>query len=132
MNSIPSTAKVGQPRVGTVPRVSEPPKSPPKNIQKKDIQAYLQLTDEARQLEQAARNKRKIADLLAKDIKAWIRAHAAGKSLVVQRSGYQLAIEFAAGRVKWQEAYVSIAGEEAAQKLRAEAPPVEKLKVQAA
>ena len=104
--------------------------APPRLIQRKDIEQFLETCDHARKLESQARNLRDMARMLERDIKAYVDANKEGPVRSINRSGYRLSIQQVSGTVSWMNEFVRVCGENEAQALRDAAPPREKLQVE--
>ncbi|MGC4004663.1 MAG: hypothetical protein QM811_16715 [Pirellulales bacterium] len=104
-------------------------KSEVPHVTVKEIQKYLGLDEQRKQLNRESAALKKQADAIEADIEKFIRANG-GKELSVTRSGYRLAILTAAGSVAWKDEFVKLAGNERAEELRAAAPPREFLSVE--
>ena len=98
-------------------------------VRREEVATYLSLVARRRALEREARDLERQARPLAERLKRFIR-QSAPVSLTVRRWGYRLAIGRTPGRVRWADAFVEHCGGELAARLRAEAPPVERLEIE--
>ena len=100
------------------------------NITRADITEYLRLDKERLDLQRQARDKGRLQEAIEAKLTAYVEAKG-GDARSVERSGFVLAIKTKAGSVKWADEFVRVAGEVEAQRLRADAPRVEFLSVEA-
>lgn len=90
------------------------------------LQEYQALHEERKSLQRQAKALSEQAAAIEADIEAHVRAKG-GKERAVKMAGFLLAITTKAGAVKWKDAYVGVAGLEAAEQLIAAAPRVDEL-----
>lgn len=93
------------------------------------LQEYLDLHEQRKALQRQAKVLNEQAAAIEADIEAHVRAKG-GKERAVKMAGYLLAITTKPGSVKWKDAYVGVAGSEAAEQLIAAAPRVDELTVE--
>lgn len=93
------------------------------------LQEYLELHEQRKALQRQAKVLNEQAAAIQADIESHVRAKG-GKERAVKMAGYLLAITTKPGSVKWKDAYVDVAGPEAAEQLIAAAPRVDELTVE--
>ena len=99
------------------------------HITKDDIERYLQLEEERRELNRLAKAKGDLAAEIEEKIEAFARANG-GSDLTVERSGFILAIKTKAGTVAWKHEFIKLTSEEEAERLKGLCPRVEFLSVE--
>lgn len=97
-------------------------KSAVPNITIKDLEAWETLENQRKEGAREARDLGKQQAIIEAKIQAFVEAKG-GKSRSVQRSGFRLAIEQVKGSVAWKTEFISLAGQERAEELVANAPP---------
>jgi hypothetical protein len=100
-------------------------------LAKADIERYRSLDEERKNLQRQADAKEREAKPFKEKIRAYVEEKGGGDRTTTHY-GYVLALIPQAGRVKWEDAYIAIAGAEAAATLRAEAEPTFRLTVEVA
>lgn len=99
------------------------------HVTQKTIEQYLALHANRRELQRRAKALDKEAEEIESHLAAYVAAHG-GKAKSVKRSGYVLSLQAQAGSVQWKPAFISVAGQDAAEKLIADAEPRESLHVE--
>ncbi|MCC6492637.1 MAG: hypothetical protein IT424_06425 [Pirellulales bacterium] len=111
------------------PQLSPKQPAAPKRPTRALLDRYVSLRDRRLELSREAASLEREEKALAEEIQAFAAAEG-GKRRTVELCGYRASITTAAGYVSWAKEFTRVAGFEAAERLRREAPPVDRLKVE--
>ena len=107
------------------PTLKAPTPPTPKRPTKALIAEYLDLEDRRKELmRQAAQLGKESADL-KRQFEAFVRANTKGKTRELVICGYRMSILTVAGTVAWMKEFIARCGQDAADKVKDEAPPKE-------
>jgi hypothetical protein len=112
------------------PNLSKTTPAAVKNITRADIEKYLAIEDQRRELGRQMYLLTKQANAIEDKLEAYVLAKAPTKSRTIERSGYRLSIVEKAGAVSWKTAFVDVAGQAKADELVAAAPPRDELAIE--
>ena len=110
------------------PSLSKPKTDAPKKPTRADFDRYLETREKRLALAREVASLERIEKAGAAQIQAYVEL-AGGKSRTVECCGHRATITSAKGSVSWVNEFTKIQGIEAAEKLRQEAPPVDRLNV---
>lgn len=111
------------------PTLSAPKKSSPRSIGKKDLTLREELLAKARESDRHTKALRKQVSELDAEIKLYV-LDKEPKKRTLTRCGYRLSIVTVKKSVSWLTEFVKRLGQEVADKIKADAPPTDKLQIE--